>query len=259
MNKSLHLCWSVIWALFCRDSKDRIFEAGVLNLFMPLLIQLFIQLTIYYFFKKQTIMGMNKVIFIVAGFIPFLLWERSIIDSTLVFTSSKNSLAIKQIKIFDAVIASCFTNLITSLIIYTVSLFIVYLIVDSGFQIYNWMNIILSLSIAFTMAVGISLITVVLGAYLKSAYLWVLVFTRFFYFVSGIFFPVQLIPPSLRTYLLLNPLLQLVELGRYAFIPTSARDGVTFIYPLIWAIGFLFLGLCVYLSFKNIFLKKAFA
>lgn len=257
-KKSLHIFSSVVWALFLRDLKDKIFDTGLLVLFSPLLIQLGIQLFIYYVLKRQTIMGMNKVLFIITGYLPFLLFEKIMLESSMIFSMIKDSLSIKQIRVFDAIIATAFTWFIITITILFVSLFFVYFILDTPFIIYDLGAIICSFVICFFMALGFGMCFTVVGAYMKSPVLVVFIFSKSIYFASGIFFPISAVPYGIRQYLLLNPLLHIVELDRYAFIATNLRDGANFEYPLFWTLVSLFIGFAVYLNFKDVFLKKAF-
>lgn len=249
---------NVSWALFIRDIKDKFFERGILYIFAPLLIQLGIQFFVYYVLKRQTIMGMHKLLFIVTSFMPFFLFERILLENAEVFTSIKSSLAIKQIKVFNAIIANSFAWFVIIIFVFCVSLFIIYFIVEDTFEIYNMYNIVFADLIVFFLAVGLSLTFSALGAYIKSPVYFVLIVSRSLYFCSDIFFPLESVPYNFRKYFLLNPLLHITELHRAAFIPTDIRDGVNFEYPLILALIILFIGFAVYLYFKDEFLKKAF-
>jgi capsular polysaccharide transport system permease protein len=54
------------------------------------------------------------------------------------------------------------------------------------------------------------------------------------YFASGVIFQVDLLPREYLDWLLLNPLLHLVELSRHAFIPSYVpAEGVNALYPLL--------------------------
>lgn len=249
---------NVAFALFIRDIKDKIFEHGLLNIFSPLFIQLGIQLYIYYVLNRQTILGLHKLLFIVVSFIPFLLFERILLENANVFLLIKGSLAIKQIKVFHAIIANCFAWFVIIIFVFMVSLFIIYFIIQDRFEIYNVNYIIFADILVFFMAIGFSMIFAVLGAYVKTPIYFVIVFTRILYFSSDIFFPLEAVPYNFRKYLLLNPLLHLTELHRDAFVATDIRDGVNFLYPSLLMVVSLFVGLAVYLYFKDEFLKKAF-
>ncbi len=58
------------------------------------------------------------------------------------------------------------------------------------------------------------------------------------YFASGVIFQVDLLPREYLDWLLLNPLLHLVELSRHAFIPAYVpAEGVNALYPVLFTLG----------------------
>ena len=258
LYRNLKSCIGVTNALLIRDVKDKIFEFGALNLVSPVLIQLAIQLALFFIFKKKTIMGMDTVIFILSGYLPYLLFERILLENSMVFIMMKNTLAIKQVKIFNAILANCICWFLICVLLFIVSLMVVGIIFEIKFQIYYLGNIVASFILIFFMSLGLSMIAAVLGIFIKYPVMLVLGFAKIFYLSGGIFFPIDSVPYGIRSYLLLNPLLHIFELDRYAFVSTHVRDSVNFEYPFLWAIILLFVGFAVYLNFKDEFLRKAF-
>jgi capsular polysaccharide transport system permease protein len=67
------------------------------------------------------------------------------------------------------------------------------------------------------------------------------------YFMSGVVFPVDLLPRETIDWLLWNPLLHLVEITRQAYIPAyRPADGINLTYPLLCLLGYWALGLTLY-------------
>ena len=67
------------------------------------------------------------------------------------------------------------------------------------------------------------------------------------YFASGVIFQVDLLPREYLDWLLLNPLLHLVELSRHAFIPAYVpAHGVNALYPLLWTLAVGALAMLLY-------------
>lgn len=73
-------------------------------------------------------------------------------------------------------------------------------------------------------------------------------FTRPLFFISGIFFSLQDIPPEYWPYLNWNPLLHAVELTRYAAYPAYGNAGVSEFYLHIFTLVAVFLALACYHS-----------
>ena len=67
------------------------------------------------------------------------------------------------------------------------------------------------------------------------------------YFASGVLFQVDMLPRETLDWLLLNPLLHLVELSRHAFIPAFVPPhGVSALYPSMFALALCALALLAY-------------
>jgi capsular polysaccharide transport system permease protein len=67
------------------------------------------------------------------------------------------------------------------------------------------------------------------------------------YFVTGVIFPVHLLPQEYLDWLLWNPMLHLIELSRHSFMPQyRPLDGVNLLYPLGCTLLFLTIGLAQY-------------
>lgn len=65
--------------------------------------------------------------------------------------------------------------------------------------------------------------------------------------LSGVIFPVQHLPREMLDWMLLNPLLHLVELARHAFLPGYVMvQGVNLTYPMVWILVNWTLGLSMY-------------
>jgi len=71
------------------------------------------------------------------------------------------------------------------------------------------------------------------------------------YFLSGVIIPVQYFPQDVRYYLLFNPVLHLIEHLRYGFFEGYRLvDGVNLLYPTLWVLGSVLLGLLLHVRYK---------
>ena len=69
-------------------------------------------------------------------------------------------------------------------------------------------------------------------------------------------FPLHNLSDSIRSWLLLNPVLHLVEMSRHYFIPDyNALPGVNLSYPAAWALVVLVLGLSSYRAYRKNFMS----
>lgn len=248
----------VIWALFTREIKAKIFDTGVFSIFSPFVFQLIIWHIVYFVIKHKNIDGMSISLFILASYTPFWIMEKLAVECANVFALTKGSLAFKRIKIFDAVMATALFILLCAVIVFIC--FLVGLkIFGDVFQIYKWEYIFYSFIVAVIFGLGAGFISCVFGAYVKNIpFIYVYILFRLVYFGSGIFFPVAILPMQIQNVLLLNPVLHLVEISRYAFIPIPLRSQISFEYPLIFSLLLFFVGIIIYYLNKDVFLRKAF-
>lgn len=68
----------------------------------------------------------------------------------------------------------------------------------------------------------------------------------FLFFISGIFFSINMIPPKFQVFLLWNPVLHFIELSRVSFFPLYRADAVSLEYVIWWTILVFWLGLALY-------------
>ena len=63
------------------------------------------------------------------------------------------------------------------------------------------------------------------------------------FFLSGVLFTIEMIPETIRPYILLNPVLQLVEIFRSAYSPDYESNYINYPYLLVVILLAIFFGL----------------
>jgi capsular polysaccharide transport system permease protein len=72
------------------------------------------------------------------------------------------------------------------------------------------------------------------------------------YLLSGVIFPATAFPPQVQAWLLWNPVLHLIEIGRSQFIPLHRpMDGVNLAYPAAVMLVTVALGLALYRLYRH--------
>jgi len=72
------------------------------------------------------------------------------------------------------------------------------------------------------------------------------------YFLSGVMFPVWMIPPDYRDWLLLNPLVHALEAARLGFAPYyQAVPGLNLWYTYAFALVVIFIGFALHRRFAT--------
>ncbi|MBX2855523.1 MAG: ABC transporter permease [Rhodobacteraceae bacterium] len=100
-----------------------------------------------------------------------------------------------------------------------------------------------SLLLAVSIGFGVGLFNAVIGFYVPPWRAIYELMTRGLFFLSGIFYVPDHLPPAMRDVLAWNPLVHVVALSRQAFYDTYPTDIMSYQYVFGWAIGSLFVGL----------------
>ncbi len=93
---------------------------------------------------------------------------------------------------------------------------------------------------------GFGLIFGVAASYYNEVEKIVPVLQRPLLFISAVLFPTAALPPSIREYLLYNPLVHTIEMCRKALFPFYRAEGVNLVYPAAFAIIALATGLTLF-------------
>lgn len=94
---------------------------------------------------------------------------------------------------------------------------------------------------------GLGVLTAVIVDVLPKFDVFVRVITMPLYLFSGVIFTLDRLPQAYQQWLLYNPMLHLVELARYTYLPGFVTlNGVSVAYPLMWVLCVWTLGLSLY-------------
>ena len=75
------------------------------------------------------------------------------------------------------------------------------------------------------------------------------------FFVTGIFFPITLIPEPIQSYLSLNPMVRIIQNARTVLIQQQPPDQMDMLYVLVFALILLIIGLQLFKKFQNRYAK----
>lgn len=190
-------------------------------------------------------------LFLLLGTIPFLLVLRSISNALKLTKANRQLLSFKQVKIIDFCLALVFSEAIILFLVLGILLF-VYWFIGIDFYLYHpylfcraWFYLIISLT-------GISSALMIVGFFLPFISNFMMLITRMLYFTSGVFFPPYSISSQLRDILWFNPLYQVIEMMREAFLFYPPHESiVNETYLVFCTLFFLLLGMIFYLGLKG--------
>lgn len=259
--------FSVWRAMFLREALDRLFEARAAWLW--LLVEPVIYIAIHAFgyqsFHIHEIGGMEISIWILTGFIGFLLWRRTWLQVLHGIDSNKAFFVYRQVKPFDAAFIRGALELFLMIpiaIIITVFTLAMGRAITPGLLDPVWIPadpllVIVSLLGLWLFGFGFGLITSVAMKFVPELdHIYKMLYVPLYY-ISGTLLPIAVVPEPYRDILLINPVVHGIELIRLGFLPTyhTAPD-VSLAYLYAWALGFLLIGLALYRRFAKKLVMK---
>jgi len=222
LKPALHSMFRVIYALILREVKVRYgpLKIGFLwGLIEPILFVGVLSI-IFYIRRDSVVYGMPLLVFLLTGIIPFLLFRNTMSRTLTGAQQNKALLHFPQINPFEIVVARSILEFVVVLIAFT----ILCILMDiSGLAEIDIEEPIKLLIILMTMSLLGFAVGTGIGAWIPLFPLVERIATIFIsrplFFLSGVFFTIEMIPVAFREYLLWNPLFHLVEMFRsYFFI-----------------------------------------
>jgi capsular polysaccharide transport system permease protein len=224
----------VVYALMLRETKTRYgrLQIGYLWAFLePIMIVAVLGL-IFTYMRMRHSMGLPLIQFLMTGYISFMLFRDVLLQTMLAIRPNLQLLYFPQVQLFDLGAARALLELSTFLIVFPIlTLLIAFTEVEVVAAVDDPLRMLLAtcMIVAFAYGVGTGL-----GALMPLfPSLQVLVPTTYIrpmFFLSGVFFTIEMIPENVRPYALLNPMMQLIELMRSAYFPQYESEYVDYPY-----------------------------
>ena len=213
---------------------------SVLGFIWTLLNPILYILTYWVVFSLIIKMGLqNYPLFLIPGYLAWNFTFSSIVNSSESILQSKDLITKiafpNEIIVLTNVVVG-FVDFIISLIIFSIVILIFYPPIS-----YYIVPIILFLQILLTM--GISLIVACISVYFKDVPKLIVILGNIFFFLTPIFYPLDIIPSKFRIIALINPLAQIIniyhDLIYYKVFPNPILIIITAIVSLtVFTIGF---------------------
>lgn len=237
-----------MFALFIRDLRARV-EGRWLGLLWTLFepaAHLAIVMTLFVFVRQVVRPGIETPLFLASGLVPFFLFRNISLRNADAVRQSFGLFSFRQIKPFDTLVArtlveTALSSMTYGLILATLAWF--------GFSVWPQHPLELFATSVVLIALGFGLGLVLMVACAGRPRVRTLVGLLFvpLYLMSGVIIPVNRVPADWLEWLLLNPVLHLMDLSRQGFSATyPPLKGATLAYPAGCALVLWALGLCLY-------------
>lgn len=246
-RSGLKVMGAAFHALLMRELQTRFggYRLGYLWAPLEVLFQVLIFLVIFGVFVERTLPGMDYSLFLVTGMVPFRMFQTIATRALGAVEGNKGLLMYRSIRHIDVIIARS----VLEFIIYFITS-ILLLVGLAFFDIYSNLenlHIVLFCWITlFLFSFGIALIMMVVGFYGGEISKIIAILFTIVYLISGIIYPIHVIPEPYFSYLLYNPFIHNIELIRHAFAPNYPAYHIDITYFLKWTVAVNFLGLLMY-------------
>lgn len=247
----------VIYALLIRELKTRFgeYKLGLFWIFMEPLIQLGLFIFLLGYIYKRVMPNMDYTLFATSGILTWTMFKNLISRGIVSIDANRALFAFRQVKPLDAFISRVSLEF---LIYTTVYLVIAIALAQLGHQIIfvKPLEFITCYICAFLIGSGLGLTIMSFSITYKDINKLVSIVLWGVYFISGVIFPIKMVPPEYRPWLAWNPMLHVMELTREAIFPGFVSSIGDLLYLGISTILIIFLGLTAYfLTRKQIFLQ----
>ncbi|WP_201508592.1 ABC transporter permease [Psychrobacter alimentarius] len=246
-RSGLKVMGAAFHALLMRELQTRFggYRLGYLWAPIEVILQIIIILIIFGTFRERLVPGMAFSLFLVAGMVPFRMFQKVAVRSLSAAEANKGLLMYRSIRHIDVIIARSFLELV--IYFFTMILLLACLPFFNVYASLGNLHIVLFCWVTlFMFSFGIALITMVIGYYGGEITKVIPIIFTIIYFTSGILYPIHIIPEPYFSYLLYNPVIHNIELIRHSFAPNYPAYHINIGYFLKWMFAVNFLGLLLY-------------
>ncbi|MFK8011205.1 MAG: ABC transporter permease [Marinicellaceae bacterium] len=195
----------------------------------------------------------NFVQFLLIGLILWQWFKSSISQSSPVIIYQINLLRQVRIDAWIFPVIKVAANTVKFIIVF--SLLIVFLWATGFTPNLNYLYMIEVILILFLLINGVVLCLAAIVPFIPDINVIVDNLLLGLFFVTGIFFPIDMIPEPIHSYLSLNPMLRIIENSREILINSQPPNQADMLYVFVMAIVFIFIGLFLFKRFQNHYAK----
>lgn len=238
----------VIYALLLRELSSRFGRSrgGFIWVLVEPIAHLLVPVFIFAFIRVLFVPGVEYPVFLVYGFLPFLVFKSICMQIVNGVNSSQGLLSYRQVLLMDIFVAKAMANTVIQAIVFVVVLTALALL---GFDVLpdHPLELVGVLVLTVALAFGLGLILAAIASFIPDTRAVTNVMFMPLYFISGVLFPISRFSDEMVRWFAFNPILHLVELSR-----ATALDGyrpmnyLSLGYPFWLALITIFVGLMLY-------------
>ncbi len=205
---------------------------------------------IYTVIRVRSVGGIDLVIWLLSGLMGYFLFRRTASQVSEALTANRPLFSYRQVKPLDtfisrAVLEGALMTVLTAIVFFGAAL------LGHPFAPDAPLTVLLAFLCAWTIGLGWGLVVAVVSDLAPELGNVIDIASRPLYLISGVIFPLSLLPPALRDWLMLNPLAHLLEQLRLGIAPHyHAVPEANLAYPYASALVLLFAGLLLLRRFE---------
>ena len=171
---------------------------------------------IFSFRGREALPGIDLLMFIVTGVIPWFLFTNTTIQCSNAVNANKAFFSFQRIEVFDVLIARFLLEVFTNVNVAVCILFGAWWV---GYNTYidNFLGVMLHYGMIALLGGSLGIIISVGKSYVREVERLIPILMRPLFFISAVFFSLHDIPTQYHGYLLWNPLLHMIENIRYHY------------------------------------------
>ncbi|WP_043768038.1 ABC transporter permease [Algiphilus aromaticivorans] len=227
-RSSAHVFFVSVWAFLLREMKNQ-FGQSRLGYFWAVAepgAVVAILTTLHAFIRGNhaTLYGENPVVFFVFGAVPYFLFMNSVTNAQGVCSSHKGLFNYRQVKPIDVILARCLIEALTM-----TGVGILFLVgwwwIGKDLELDSALGLAAAMFALFLLGTSTGLAFEVFGTIFPDMKRIFGVIMRPMFFISGLFFTIDMIPVEYRAYLVWNPVLHGVDFARDAVLVGYTSPG----------------------------------
>lgn len=188
--------------------------------------------------------GVSGAYFFLIGVVPYFMFQHAYHQAMGAIASGRGVLNYREVRPLDLVLVRCGIEFIIMCLVMILTV-LGFWWFDVLAEFDDPLSMFACVVLLFFLALGLGLIAeVAIMRNDDSRKIFGLI-ERPLFFISGVFFAVEAVPEPMRGWLMWNPLLHAIDLGRGAML-SGYESPCSWVYLCLWSFGLLFVGLAMY-------------
>ena len=246
-RSSLDVQKSVLFALLIRELKTRFgrYRLGYAWALLEPASHVLVLTAIFSFVFKRTFPGIDFPVFFIVAIVPYQMFNNMVTQGMNAISANKGLFGYRQVKTADTLIARMalegLIHLATLIVLLLCAAWVGYRV-----ELNDPLKLLAALIALYIFNCGCALIACVAVTLYEETQKFLPMLLRPMYFISGVIFPLSVVPADYRVYVIWNPLLHAIELIRDACFASYETVGGSWQYLSMASVSMLCFGLILY-------------